>query len=281
MKTAQVSKLSPMDRLVYWMRERESIRLKKEAGEPKPWTDDEILQQYRFCNVRRMDDKVSQWFLKNWYGPYYDHPNMLVACCLARQFNNTEAIEAIGFPERWEPERVDDLLNQRAEQGLTNFGSAYMITGIYGGSKVSQVVWKFIDPIYHKHLRVDTSSMRAAWCQIVGLPGFRSFIAGQVVADLRWAMDGRWRDMLIWAPMGPGSIRGIHRLYDRWIAKPIKEEQFLSELRAIIDYGKAKLPRSITSRMEAHDWQNCLCETDKYVRALLGEGHPKQRYSGR
>ena len=45
MNIKDVVKLSPLDRLLYWIKERESIRLKKEAGEPKPWTDDEILRR--------------------------------------------------------------------------------------------------------------------------------------------------------------------------------------------------------------------------------------------
>ena len=76
-------KKDPKNRFLYWIKERESIRKKKEAGNPKPWTDDPILQNYRFCNVRRMDDTVSQWLLKNWYEPYFDHPNMLSAAGLS------------------------------------------------------------------------------------------------------------------------------------------------------------------------------------------------------
>ena len=60
MLLSKVKSMTPLNRLVYFITEREAIRLKKEAGEPKPWTSDPILQQYRFCNVRRMDDKVSK-----------------------------------------------------------------------------------------------------------------------------------------------------------------------------------------------------------------------------
>ena len=47
------------DRLVYYINERESIRKLREAGYPKPWTQDKILQTYRFCNVNREDDTVT------------------------------------------------------------------------------------------------------------------------------------------------------------------------------------------------------------------------------
>jgi hypothetical protein len=42
-------------------RERESIRRKRLAGEPPPWTDDPILRTWRFTNVHRENDKTTLW----------------------------------------------------------------------------------------------------------------------------------------------------------------------------------------------------------------------------
>jgi len=43
---------------------------------------------------------------------------------------------------------------------------------------------------------------------------------------------------------------------------------------------QCNLPQLLTQRLEAIDYQNCLCEWDKYERALWGEGKPKQLYWG-
>ena len=41
-----------LDRFCYWQTERESIRVKKEEYKsPPPWTDDPILQEFKFCQV--------------------------------------------------------------------------------------------------------------------------------------------------------------------------------------------------------------------------------------
>ena len=56
--------------------------------------------------------------------------------------------------------------------------------------------------------------------------------------------------------------------------------QFEDELQALMNICKQELPESITNRMEAMDYQNCLCETDKYLRVQNGEGRPKQLYPG-
>ena len=108
----ELKEMTPWRRLVYWVLERESIRSKKETNQPRPWTNDIILQRFKFCNVRRMDDRVSKWLLTNWYEPYYDHPNMVAAVTLARQLNNTESLADVGFPETWKPDRVKAILNR-------------------------------------------------------------------------------------------------------------------------------------------------------------------------
>ena len=51
--------------LVQWVKAREELRNNKESGAPPPWTQDEILQTYRFTNIRRRDDRVSRWLRQN------------------------------------------------------------------------------------------------------------------------------------------------------------------------------------------------------------------------
>ena len=49
----------------YFASERQNIFWKKMNGESSPWTDDQILQEYKFCNSYRVNDRVSQYLLKN------------------------------------------------------------------------------------------------------------------------------------------------------------------------------------------------------------------------
>ena len=277
MNIEKVKNLKPLERLMYWITERHSIYLKRQAGEPPPWTDDEILQTYKFCNVIRAQDRVSDWLINNWYNPFKEHDNMLVACTLARQLNNTDSLSAVGFPEKWQPEKVEKILYERQKKGLKNYSSAYMITANYGQrgrapeTKQYQTVWRVCQPIYEGDVQLDTRSMRACWSSLKSFPGFSSFIAGQVVADLRWGLTGSWGDRMDWAPMGPGSNRGLNRLLGRPLV-------YNSTERELTEFIKEWLPKSPVPDMEAIDLQNCLCEFDKYERALHGEGRPKNKY---
>ena len=280
MRTDEVKKLEPKERFLYWIKERESVRIKKESGCFKPWTDDESLQTYKFCNIRRMDDRVSRWLGDKWYGPYYDHPNILTAVTLARQFNNTDTLQAIGFPEKWNPKKVRSICEKRSEKGLKNFSAAYMITGTLGGTKIVQIVEKVVDYIHNNPPEIDSASIENTWRNLLKYPGFASFMAGQVTADLRWAMRGTWKDKDNWAPMGPGSKRGLNRLLGIHYNAGVTHQMFNQHFPQVIDLVHVSLPSSITDKLEAIDIQNCLCEFDKYERTLWDGRRPKQKYPG-
>ena len=52
-----------------FMVKRENIRLRKEAKEPWPWTEDKILQTYKFTNVKREHDRTTKWMRNHWTRP--------------------------------------------------------------------------------------------------------------------------------------------------------------------------------------------------------------------
>jgi len=274
--TREVKGLPRVERILYWMRERDSIRRKRALELPPPWTDDEILRTYRFCNVRRMDDRVSDWLYRNWYRPFRDHQNLLAAVCLARFINLPEALGRVGFPVRWEPGRIKEALSA----GDRVFNGAYMIRCDRGLDKISYVVDRCLGPLLQDRPVVHPESMERTWQELTPRYGFGSFMAGQVVADLRWALPGAWKDRRFWAPHGPGSLRGLNRLADRPPEDRTATRYWQEEFARFQEQVYAALSADLTKRLEAIDYQNVLCEWDKYERALWGQGRPKQLYRG-
>lgn len=78
-----------------YARERHAIYLRRAAGAPPPWTDDPVLQQYRFCNVFRELDSTTQWFRTNVREPLRERPEVLLATVVFRLFNRIATGEAI------------------------------------------------------------------------------------------------------------------------------------------------------------------------------------------
>lgn len=283
----KVKKLEPIQRIAYWITERQKIRHRRNAGIPKPWTDDVILQTYRFCNVRRMDDAVSDWLYKSWYFPYMNHRNMLYAIALARFINKPDSLGLITssvFDVKKEPrwENIKKLLRKRRDAGYVVFNAAYMVRGNNGIDKIESVVDKNtrnLKDVLPEFLE-STDSMEQAHKILLKSFGMGSFMAGQVVADARWAIIGNWTDRMDWAPAGPGSQRGLNRLLGRPLNQAWKPAEFTHALRLLIDglVNNERIPTVISNRLEAHDYQNCLCEYDKYERTLFDNRRPKMLF---
>lgn len=268
-----------LELLQYWVEERESIRLKKEAGEKKPWTTDPILQSFRFCNVRREDDKVTKWFAENWRDTLYqDEPNFIPAIILGRTINWPDTLEKIGFPRVWDrlayQVRLQDLID--ADEKV--WTGAYMITA--GPPGVTKAEWVtgnadvyFRDASYLRSMEGGT--LEEAWRMLQEYPCVGPFIAGQVVADLKHTRvlttASDWWD---WAAVGPGSARGLNRLFDRPVKDKVGQQQGLEEMRLVREMAKL-------NALHLQDVQNCLCEFDKFMRVRLGEGRPRASYPGK
>ncbi len=276
-----IRKMHVHQRAAHWIKTREQIRQKKVAGRAFPWSEDPILNNYRFCNVRRMDDKVSQWLINNWYDPHRGHRNIPVAAATARIFNNPEALDKITrlifSPAEINWEKIQTILQDHRDQGNTIFNGAYIVsTAGATGDKLEFVIKKYLKPF---RLKPDTDSMQHTWKMIKRNFGFASFMSGQVVADLRHAEHGLWLDRKTWAPAGPGSLRGLNRFFSRDIGHSITAGRFQEEFGEFMQTMEDHTSKQFVTRLEAMDFQNCLCEFDKYERTLFGEGRPKQLYA--
>jgi hypothetical protein len=121
-------------------------------------------------------------------------------------------------------------------------------------------------------------SLHSYWEHLIQFDGLGSFMAGQVIADLKYvdpvlekAVD--WDD---WAPLGPGSKRGLNRYHGRPTERSVKQELGLMELKMI----RAEIEKKVGIHLPIHDVQNCMCEFDKYLRLKKGEGSVRANYSG-
>lgn len=293
----------------YWIKAREQIRQRREAGKPPPWHTDPVMATTRWCNVRRMDDKVSVWMMDNWFSPGDMYPReAIIAGLMARMINKPETLSYLtdGKPySSWDYKKFYKRMYEVKASGETVFTNAYIINGASGGPKIDQVL-NAIDTAYKMVAKdpraprlVVPVSMQQTALKLHCLPGVGSFISGQVVADLRWVLGevseqedyGWWQDRMTWAPPGPGSSRGMKYLLGEISADgtvgrgaDMNEKQFLKALRALIAIAQKHPkvgPIFKERRLEAHDIQNTLCETSKFIRVSYGLGRPKNFYEAR
>lgn len=95
-----------------WMRDRYQVHVKKDVERlPAPWTENAILRQVKFCNVRREHDRQSQNLICNVLkSDLLDLTDKMFNCVIFRMFNMWEPIEAMGGP--WS---VDEFVDNDLE----------------------------------------------------------------------------------------------------------------------------------------------------------------------
>lgn len=269
--------------LLNWIARREDVRHRKEELKlPPPWTDDPILQTTRFCNVHREDDKVTRWLRTNWYEPHASSPSLAFSACLARVVNWPTTLAMLGFPEEWSPGDFIKKMTDASGGGSSKiWGGAYMVTGGYsaGGETKQVIMARVLDAAYDNVIDIRPYfTLKEAFDAISETPGLGTFLAAQVIADLKYTpLLSQSPDWQTFCAPGPGSTMGLNFLHNRPPTKGISEKQFSQEVNSLSDWLRENHGIDLT----AHDTQNCLCEFSKYVRIKYMGGRAKTGYPGR
>lgn len=275
-----------------YARERERIRRSRLAGQPAPWTEDPVLQKYRFCNINREHDRVTAWFRHHLRDPLKDDPFVLLATVAFRWFNlpvTGMALKPMLLERRWDAQEAAERIRANRPEGPWATG-AYKIKSRIGHPKVEGLCW-CIDNIAqdaeHLAARVEPgdTTLEGMWERLCEYPYMGAFTAYEVVTDLRHTyllQDAP--DIDTWANPGPGAARGLCRL----LGKPLDalNRNRDSDRATMIALMQELLDHSRTEANWPQDWfqwelrevEHTLCEFDKYERARLGEGRPKQQF---
>jgi len=263
-------------------RERQQIYLKREAGEPAPWTEDRVLRNFRFCNIFREKDKTTIWFRENIRDPLKDDPKVLLATMGFRWFNlisTGELIKDVLLEEGWNSEKILSLLD----------GKSPLVTGAYiiktpNGRKKLPGICECMDVTVSRAQRLlDRRELTPGGLQwfhreLLELPYMGPFMAYEVVTDLRFTyLLENAQDTDKWASAGPGCARGLGWLAsdnpERYSYTSAAAQQRMLGLMVEIlecsrhaEYWPPKWPR-----WEMREVEHTLCEYDKWRRGRKGQ----------
>lgn len=270
--------------LLHWIEEREAIRVRKESGAPWPWTDDPILRDGSFCNVRRADDKATRWITKHWRDPYADDVDLWFALCVARFVNLPDTLDELGYPVPWNPGHFLAVMADRKRRGKTVYGPAYTIFAGKGYTdKPTFQAERLFGPLWEAraYLRPKPGDTLARYfARLSDYPGMGGgFMPAQIIADLKYVEPLRSApDWMTFAVSGPGSKRGLNRVLGRPADTPWAETEWRTEFDRLWAAVTPDLQRMGLADLHAQDRQNCLCEADKYLRVKSSEGRMKRHY---
>lgn len=290
-----------LDEIVRFMKERHSIYISRIVGAARPWTEDQILQRYRFCNVYRELDTVTQWIDQHVRKPFNQHLYLWFMLTICRQINHVPTLEELlGSPrasgawpwdaDKWNWKWLRKVLRDRAERGAQVYTAAYLLNA-HGASvnepndkphftarHVLKSVWDarhIVEPALY-------GTLEAAWSALLPYHGWGPFTAYEVVTDLRHTryLDHA-PDIMTWANAGPGARRGLNRLYGRETRAPAPAGQLLAEMRLLLPLIQERWPKGpLWPALELREIEHSLCEFDKYERTRLDEGKPRRKFNG-
>ena len=274
---------------LYFVYEREQIRLQREQGYPAPWTDDPILAKYKFCNVKRKDDRVSRWLLDFYYPKEPTTDDVWFQAAIARLINWPPSLNCLlasgvvpARAEDFDPKEFAYVLDLLMASGKV-YGSAYMLyPGRETGVKKSQftaerILLPLAESAEKVRYAVESNLVERVVQAVSSSFGMSTFMAGQVAADLTY-LPGQLdqaMDRYKYAPIGPGSQRGLNWILGHPLTHAWKQDAFNWELMVLLD---ALYEKYGWDDLTLHDVQNCCCEFDKYCRVITDTGRPRHDY---
>lgn len=258
---------------VYFITEREDIRILKEAGFEKPWTDDSLLATTRFTNIDREKDKVTRWIR--------DHIkfniDLIPKIYLSRIINRIENLELVD----WSAPVVticDDYINMVDSGVDLPQNNAYIISGAVprnDGDSKFKTYCELCKNRYGDMVALNAidncQDMYSALLQLRNV-GIGSFIAGQIIADVKntkWSNLYTASDKREFVCHGPGSMRGL----SYYTGEKITPKNFLIEFKKAHEAVLTILHKNnrhdiLRQLVDAQNFQNCFCEFSKYCKLL-------------
>lgn len=288
---------------VYWRfaYERQRVFFNRLKGNPSPWTEDSIIQQYKFTNAYRASDRVSQYLIRNviYSKDNFTPENIIFRIILFKLFNKIETWEFLQNNLReislqtYNFENIDYLLRSRMINGQKIYSSAYIMPSgkrEFGHEKKHQNHLMLLEYMMKTGISkkiARAKSLKELYKVFLDYPTMGPFLSFQMAIDVNYSELCDFSEMSF-VVAGPGARSGIMKCingvdahdfdYIIKFAAYNQENEFLKRgLHFQTLFGRP---------LQLIDCQNLFCETDKYTRVALpeidgfgGRKRIKQKYS--
>jgi hypothetical protein len=284
----------------YWRfaAERHAIYLKRLRGEPPPWTDNPILQRWKFTNAFRAADRVSQYLIKEViYNPAYPAtPTEYVFRILYyKLFNSIPAWEVLTKAfgvltwEEFDFEAHRRVLGEAWNTGVDIWNIAYVQNQNvhtefrYKYERYLALLQEIMeDGIANKLQAARTYEQAFRVLQKYPLHQ-KGFISMQHLTDINYSPVINFDENEFITP-GPGCLNGMQKCFtpltagSPYLPRPMSDLQAQAIIQQLVvdqeDHFRVNGLDPVTlfgRKLTAIDIQNLFCECDKYAR----KAHPE------
>jgi len=261
---------------------RQEIFFNRFEGKPYPWTEDPILNKFKFTNAYRATDRVSQYLIRNVIykeGLPNSPREVLFRILLFKLFNKIETWELLnaqlGTPtyEDYQFEKYQKVLDVAMLAGKRIYSAAYIMasgSSYFGYERKHanhlKLIEKIISESTHERL-MSTKTMQQAFEIIKSYPSLGDFLAYQLLIDINYSEILNFSESEFVVP-GPGAKGGISKCFSDTGGLSESEIIKLMTDRQDIEFERLGLKfRDLWGRkLQLIDCQNIFCEVDKYAR---------------
>lgn len=268
----------------YWhfASERQRTFERRVLGQSAPWTDDPILREYKFCNVFRAADRVSQYMIREVC--YHNEP-----CTPEDRVLQIVAFRIFSKIDTWQSLRdylgrhptLDDLADGSFGEGLER--AKIHNGGLYTGAFILCAADAYGQSSKHRnHIELfrhmflgdsmgerlqEAESLRQVYDRLHHYPLIGDFMAYQIAIDLNYSTVINFSEN-DFTQAGPGALRGIKKCFDDLGDYSPTEVILWMVEHQDKEFARFSLPfNGLWGRpLHAIDCQGLFCETDKYCR---------------
>ncbi len=190
-----------------------------------PWTKDPIINNFKFCNVYRASDRVSQYLIKHViYDGIQKEEEVIFRVILFRMFNKIETWqyleEKIGSIElkNFDLTTFGDILENALNLGQTIYSNAYILCANkafgYDRKHLNQLA------LVEKMIQIDkipleitkAPNLETIFHTLISYPLIGNFMGYQLAIDINYSevVNFSENDFTI---AGPGAERGIRKCF--------------------------------------------------------------------
>ena len=264
----------------YWKfaKKRQDVFISRISKKRSPWSGDPIISEYKFTNVYRASDRVSQYLIQNViYEDNQNYEEVFFRILLFKLFNKIETweflLEHLGHTPCWRTfnlSKYEKILKKLSKDKAVYSQAYIMPSPSFQKPKKLQNHLLLLKTMMKEKLPnkiIQSKSLKEVYDLMVEQKSFGSFLAFQYTIDINYSdiVDFDENDFV---KAGVGAIRGIHKCFSN--ATKDDYEFIINKMVEIADseFKRLDLPfKKLFGRsLKLIDCQNIFCEVDKYSR---------------
>jgi hypothetical protein len=279
--------------------ERQRIFCNRQARSLPPWTTDPILSSFKFTNVYRASDRVSQFLIRNViYAGGNDPAEVIFRVLLFKLFNKIETWQLLEqelgpiTTANFRVEKFACVLNKAFEAGARIYSGAYIMPAgakTFKSTRKHEAHLQLLDFMLKDKLSEKIrsgKSLKEVFQTLRSYPLIGDFLAFQYAIDVNYSEVTNFSESEFVAA-GPGAKSGLCKCFANLAG--ISSEDVI---RLVTELQEEEFSRRGIEfkwlgdrRLQLIDIQNVFCEIDKYARVrfpdrvgLANRAKIKQRF---